>query len=99
MKRTAYLVNIGRGGTIEERALIRALQQGWIAGAGLDVFETEPLPEDSPLWEMHNVIITSHYAGRTPHYEERAMAIFMENLERYRAGKPLRNVVDPVLAY
>lgn len=99
MKRTAYLVNIGRGGTIQERALIQALQQGWIAGAGLDVFETEPLPESSPLWQMANVIITSHYAGRTPHYEERAMAIFMENLERYRAGKPLRNVVDPVLAY
>jgi len=99
MKPTAYLVNIGRGGTVQERALIRALQEGWIAGAGLDVFETEPLPEDSPLWDMDNVIITAHYAGATPHYNERAMAIFLDNLRRYRAGEPLRNVVDKRLGY
>jgi phosphoglycerate dehydrogenase-like enzyme len=99
MKPTAYVVNIGRGGTIQESELIRALQEGWIAGAGLDVFETEPLPEDSPLWGMDNVIITSHYAGVTPHYHERAMAIFLDNLRRYRAGEPLRNVVDKKLGY
>jgi phosphoglycerate dehydrogenase-like enzyme len=99
MKPTAYVVNIGRGGTIQESELIRALQEGWIAGAGLDVFETEPLPEDSPLWAMDNVIITSHYAGLTPRYHERAMAIFLDNLQRYRAGEPLRNVVDKKLGY
>jgi len=99
MKPTAYVVNIGRGGTIQEDVLIRALKEGWIAGAGLDVFETEPLPEDSPLWGMENVIVTSHYAGSTPSYNERAMAIFLDNLRRYRAGEPLRNVVDKTIGY
>jgi phosphoglycerate dehydrogenase-like enzyme len=99
MKPTAYVVNIGRGGTIQEGTLARALREGWIAGAGLDVFETEPLPQDSPLWAMDNVIITSHYAGLTPRYHERAMAIFLDNLHRYQAGKPLRNVVDKRLGY
>lgn len=99
MKPTACIVNIGRGGTIREDALITALREGRIAGAGLDVFETEPLPEDSPLWDMDNVIITSHYAGATPHYDARAMAIFVDNLRRYRAGEPLRNVVDKRLGY
>ncbi|HIQ05454.1 MAG TPA: D-2-hydroxyacid dehydrogenase [Anaerolineae bacterium] len=99
MKPTAYLINVGRGGTVRESALIQALQKGWIAGAGLDVFETEPLPQDSPLWDMDNVIITSHYAGLTPKYDERAMAIFLDNLQRYRSGEPLRNVVDKKLGY
>jgi phosphoglycerate dehydrogenase-like enzyme len=99
MKRTAHIVNIGRGGTIDEAALIRALRDGWIAGAGLDVFEKEPLPPDSPLWGMENVLITAHYAGATPHYEERALVIFLDNLRRYRAGEPLRNVVDKTLGY
>jgi phosphoglycerate dehydrogenase-like enzyme len=99
MKPSAFLVNIGRGATIDERALIRALQSGWIAGAGLDVFETEPLPAESPLWDMPNTIITAHYAGRTPHYIERALSIFLDNLERYTAGKPLFNVVDKELMY
>jgi len=99
MKPTAYIVNIGRGGTIDETALVQALQTNKIAGAGLDVFETEPLPKDSPLWSMDNVIITAHYSGLTPHYNERAMEIFLDNLERYRAGKPLRNVVDKRLGY
>jgi phosphoglycerate dehydrogenase-like enzyme len=99
MKSSAYLVNIGRGDTINQSELITALQEGWIAGAGLDVLEEEPLPEDSPLWEMENVIITSHYAGATPHYMERATGIFMDNLRRYQAGEPLRNVVDKHLGY
>ena len=99
MKPTAYLVNIGRGGTIQERALIQALREGWIAGAGLDVFETEPLPEDSPLWDMDNVIVTSHYAGGTPRYTERALGIFLDNLRRYRSGEMLRNVVDKRVGY
>jgi phosphoglycerate dehydrogenase-like enzyme len=99
MKPSSYLINIGRGGTIDESALIRALQKGWIAGAGLDVFEEEPLPADSPLWGMENVIITAHYSGFNPYYDERAMAIFFDNLQRYRAGEPLRNVVDKKLGY
>jgi len=99
MKRTAYVINIGRGGIVQESALVQALREGWIAGAGLDVFETEPLPEDSPLWEMENVILTAHYAGITPRYHERAMEIFLDNLQRYRAGEPLRNVVDRRLGY
>ncbi len=99
MKETAYIINIGRGAVIQERALIRALQEGWIAGAGLDVFEEEPLPEDSPLWDMDNVIITPHYAGLTPRYADRVVEIFVENLRRYQAGAPLINVVDKRLGY
>ena len=99
MKKSAYLVNIGRGGTVREADLVRALQEGWIAGAGLDVFEEEPLPSDSPLWGMDNVIITSHYSGATPRYHERAFAIFVDNLKRYLAGEPLKNVVDKKLGY
>ena len=99
MKPSAYIVNIGRGATIVERDLIDALQNGSIAGAGLDVFEQEPLPKDSPLWGMENVIITSHYSGLTPEYDARAIEIFLDNLNRYRAGEPLRNVVDKRLGY
>ena len=99
MKPTAYLVNIGRGGIVDESALVCALDEGWIAGAGLDVFEEEPLPKDSPLFGLENVIVTAHYAGVTPNYDERAMAIFLDNLRRYKAGEPLRNVVDKKLGY
>jgi phosphoglycerate dehydrogenase-like enzyme len=99
MKPTAYMINIGRGGTIQETALLQALQGGWIAGAGLDVFETEPLPEGSPFWGMDNVILTSHYSGTTPHYAERGIAIFVDNLRRYQAGDPLHNVVKKDLGY
>jgi phosphoglycerate dehydrogenase-like enzyme len=94
MKPGAFLVNVGRGKLVDESALIRALQAGWIGGAGLDVFETEPLPPDSPLWDMPDVIITAHYAGASPRYYERAMPIFLENLRRYTDGRGLRNVVD-----
>lgn len=99
MKSTAILINIGRGGTIDEVALIQALRENRIAGAGLDVFETEPLPVDSPLWDMDNVIITAHYAGNTPAYTERALDLFLDNLHRYRTGIPLRNVVDMERGY
>lgn len=99
MKRSAYLINIGRGGTVDELALVEALQNGTIAGAGLDVFAAEPLPPDSPLWKMENVIITAHYSGETPHYDERAMEIFIDNLERYTRGEPLRNQVDKQRGY
>jgi phosphoglycerate dehydrogenase-like enzyme len=99
MKPTAYLINVGRGGTVDEDALVRALREGWIAGAGLDVFETEPLPEDSPLWGMDRVVITAHYGGFTPRYLERALDVFLDNLRRYETGAPLRNVVDKQAGY
>jgi len=98
MKPTTVVVNIGRGGTIQEDVLVRALQEGWIGGAGLDVFETEPLPEDSPLWDMP-AIVPSHYAGHNPSYNERAMAIFFDNLRRYTSDMPLLNVVDKTVGY
>jgi phosphoglycerate dehydrogenase-like enzyme len=94
MKPTAVLINIARGSVVDEVALVRALQEGWIAGAALDVFEREPLPEDSPLWKMNNVIISPHVAGFTPHYDDRATALFAENLRRYLSGKPLLNRVE-----
>ncbi|MBN1383026.1 MAG: D-2-hydroxyacid dehydrogenase [Deltaproteobacteria bacterium] len=99
MKKSAYIINIARGAVIREQDLIKALQEGRIAGAGLDVFETEPLPEDSPLWDMKNVIITGHYAGFTPFYFDRVIDIFLENLRRYQENEPLMNVVDKKLGY
>jgi phosphoglycerate dehydrogenase-like enzyme len=99
MKKLAYIINVSRGPIIQEQALIKALQEGWIAGAGLDVFEEEPLPDCSPLWDMENVIITSHYAGRNPYYLDRLIGIFTENLRRYQAGNPLIKVVNKRLGY
>ncbi len=99
MKPDAYLVNIGRGQVVHESDLIKALKKGWIGGAGLDVFETEPLPADSPLWQMENVLITPHVSGFTPFYDARATDIFVENLRRYLAGEPLLNVVNRELGY
>jgi phosphoglycerate dehydrogenase-like enzyme len=99
MKPSAILINIGRGGTIQEDALIQALQEGRIGGAGLDVFENEPLSPDSPFWDMPNVIITSHYAGHNPHYNDRAMNIFLDNLHHYISGTALHNVVDMEAGY
>jgi phosphoglycerate dehydrogenase-like enzyme len=99
MKDTAYLINISRGKTIEEEDLIEALQSGIIKGAGLDVFEEEPLPADSPLWDMDNVIITPHYAGSTPEYFNRAISIFCENVQRYLQGESLLNRVDKKRGY
>ncbi len=91
MKRSAYLVNIGRGGTIDEAAMIRALQAETIRGAALDVFEKEPLSSDSALWEMDNVIITAHYSGTSPEYDRRAVGILLENLSRYLGKGRLSN--------
>lgn len=99
MKRGVIVVNIGRGGTIDEAALVAALERGTVRAAGLDVFETEPLPEHSPLWDMDNVLITPHYAGLTPRYNERLFDIFVDNLQRYLRGEELRNVVDKGLGY
>lgn len=99
MKKDAVLINIGRGGTIDEDALAAALRNGEIKGAGLDVFEEEPLPASSPLWQMDNVLVTSHYSGKTPLYTRRSFEIFIDNLERYQAGQELRNVVDKQAGY
>ncbi|MEX2246787.1 MAG: D-2-hydroxyacid dehydrogenase [Dehalococcoidia bacterium] len=99
MRPTAVLVNIARGPVAVEADLIRALREGWIAGAALDVFEKEPLAEDSPLWDMENVIVSPHISGGTEIYNQRAVEIFVENLRRYLAGEPQRNVVDPVRGY
>ncbi len=100
MKSTACYINIGRGATTDQAALIAALAQGQIAFAGLDATDPEPLPPDSPLWAMENVIITPHNSGQSPAYHERALAIFLENLAAYVAtGKPVRNLVDYARAY
>ncbi len=94
MKKTAVLINAGRGAVVDQAALIEALQAKRIAGAGLDVFEQEPLPADSPLWKLDNVIISPHVAGLFTHYAEKAMALFGENLQRYLDGDPLLNRVS-----
>ena len=99
MKSTAVLINVARGGIVDEGALIDALRRGHIAGAALDVFEEEPLPPESPLWELPNVILSPHISGVTPHYDERATDLFAENLRRFAAGEPLLNVVSRQRGY
>lgn len=94
MKRTAYLINVGRGMIVDLADLTAALQAVEIAGAGLDVFEVEPLPADHPLWKMDNVIITPHCAAASPRVAERHLETLLDNLRRFAAGQPLRNVVD-----
>ncbi len=94
IKPTAYIINPARGKIIDQSAMIRALSENRIAGAGLDVFEQEPLPADSPLWKMPNVIITTHTAGSSPSTVERITDIVCENLRRFSAGEPLINVVN-----
>ena len=87
MKKTAYYISVGRGDTVDEKALIQALQRGDIAGAGLDVFAEEPLPVDSPLWEMNNVIITPHIGGMSDIYPDQVLPNITENISRYLAGE------------
>jgi phosphoglycerate dehydrogenase-like enzyme len=99
MKSTAYLINIARGNVIDEDILIRALEEHWIAGAGLDVFAIEPLPANSRLWELPNVILSPHVAGAMENYVERATEVFCENLTRYLKGRRLINVVDKERGY
>ena len=94
MKPTAFLINIGRGGTVVLDDLVEALRSGQIAGAGLDVFQVEPLPADHPLWTMPGVLITPHVAGVGPYLQERRTALFIENCRRFNEGHPLLNVVD-----
>jgi phosphoglycerate dehydrogenase-like enzyme len=99
MKPSAVFINIGRGAIVDETALIAALRDGRIAGAGLDVFVEEPLPPDSPFYEMANVIVTPHVAGSTPRYFDRVTALLSENLRRFLNHEPLLNVVDKELGY
>ncbi len=94
MKSTAYLINIGRGMIVDLADLTAALKSGELGGAGLDVFETEPLPSGHPLWEMGNVIITPHMAGHSPRIAGRHLEVLLDNIERFVEGRELRNVVD-----
>jgi phosphoglycerate dehydrogenase-like enzyme len=94
MKTTAYLISMARGGIVDQAALTAALQERRIAGAALDVFSEEPLPQNSPLWKMPNVIITPHIAGISAQYNQRAVDLFVENLKRYLTGAPLLNRFD-----
>jgi phosphoglycerate dehydrogenase-like enzyme len=99
LKPSAYLISVTRGGVVDEGALIEVLQQERIAGAGLDVFEQEPLPEDSPLWELDNVILTPHAAGRSQNRPRPTIELFCDNIRRFLEGRPLRNVVDKQLGF
>lgn len=90
---SAVLVNVARGRVVDQEALVEALRAGVIGGAGLDVFETEPLPSASPLWDLENVVITPHVGGRSAAFVERFAALFLENYDSRRAGTPLRNVI------
>jgi len=99
MKSTAYLIEICRGEIIDEEVLIRALDEHWIAGAGLEAFATEPLPPDSRLWELPNVIIYPHCGGGVEDYEMGINKVFCENLDRYLSGKKLLHVVDKKKGY
>jgi glyoxylate/hydroxypyruvate reductase A len=92
MKKSAYLINVSRGQLVQEKPLLRALREGSIAGAVLDVFHEEPLPPDHPLWDLDNVIITPHIAG--PSIPEDIVKIFIENLKRFEEGKQLEGIVD-----
>jgi phosphoglycerate dehydrogenase-like enzyme len=99
MKPTAWIVNIARGAIVDEVAMVEALRDKRIAGAGLDVFATEPLPPDHPLWTMENVMITPHSSGDSPRANERTLVLFAENLRRYKVGEPLLNRVDYKAGY
>lgn len=99
MKPTAHFVNLGRGALVDEAALLDALGRGGIAGAALDVFAAEPLPADSPFWDMENVIVSPHMSGDFNEFEAALSALFADNLRRYVAGEPLRNVVDKRLGF
>ena len=100
MKPTAFLLNIARGGLIVDEALIRALEEGWIAGAALDAFRQEPLPPDSPLWDVPNLFLTPHASYKSIHFLERSTREFAANLHRYLAGEPLANTLrDAALGY
>ena len=99
MKKSAVIVNIGRGPVIVESALVKALQEGWIRGAALDVFDVEPLPGGHPYYALENVLLSPHCADHTPTWTEEAMEFFLLNFERFRSGQPLLNVADKQHGY
>jgi phosphoglycerate dehydrogenase-like enzyme len=99
MKPGSYVINIGRGKLIDEEALLRALREGRIAGAGLDVFSTEPLPIGHPLWDQPNVLITPHSAAIFPEFWPKSLALLGENIRRFRSGETLKNLVDKKRGY
>ena len=99
MQASAYLINIARGAVVDEAALLVALTSGWIAGAGLDTFSTEPLPSDSLFWSLPNVFITPHCSAATSQTIQRIVDLFLDNLTRYHQGQPLKNVVDKQAGY
>jgi phosphoglycerate dehydrogenase-like enzyme len=95
----AVLVDVGRGGVVDETVLVHALGAGQLAGAALDVFATEPLPADSPLWWLPNVLLGPHTAGPSVRENERIVALFAENLRRYLVGDELLGRIHPTLLY
>jgi phosphoglycerate dehydrogenase-like enzyme len=99
LRPSARVINVGRGALVVEPDLVDALREGRIAGAALDVFAREPLPADSPLWTQPGVIVSPHMSGDLIGWRQDLVAVFRDNLARYRAGEPLRNVVDKTLGY
>jgi phosphoglycerate dehydrogenase-like enzyme len=99
MKRSAFFVNVSRGGCVDERALIRAVRESWIAGAGIDQPTQKPLPSESELWDLPNTILTPAYGGHTLETYERGIGIFLDNLGRYVQGTSLYNVIDKRAGY
>ena len=99
MKKSAYFINIARGGLVDQDALIAALKTNSIAGAGMDVTDPEPLPDASPLWSMTNVVISPHIGGQSEGARDRQWRLFRENVRRFVAGEPLLCVVDKQKGY
>lgn len=99
MKKSAYLINVTRGGIIDEDALCAALHEGQLAGAGIDVTEIEPLPEESPLWDAPNIILTPHRAGSSQHRPRKIYEFFCAQLARYLKGEPVLNIIDKTKGY
>jgi phosphoglycerate dehydrogenase-like enzyme len=99
MKRSAYLINVARGSVVDEPALLGALQTGQLMGAVLDTFQEEPLPVDSPFWDLPNVLVTPHVAPNSSHYNDRASDVFAENLRRFLTGEPMLNEFDRARGY
>jgi len=99
MKDDAVLINLARGPLVDEEELIRVLKEKKIRGAGLDVFSREPLPEDSPLWDLDNIILTPHLGGFSDVSNERSIELIAENIRRFYAGEKLKNMVNLELGY
>jgi phosphoglycerate dehydrogenase-like enzyme len=99
MKRSAYFLALSRGKLFDENALVKALKEGWIAGAGLDVWPIEPVPDGHPIFDCANVVMTAHTSGWSPNRQVRLIDLFAENVRRYVNGQPLINVVDKQRGY